>query len=38
MEAIDVLRRALADSERYLGVDHPMSHTIRDNLNAALAT
>jgi hypothetical protein len=38
MEAIAMLRRALADSERYLGVDHPMTQTVRDNLAAATAT
>jgi len=33
-----VLRRTLADSERYLGTDHPMTQTVRDNLEAATRT
>jgi hypothetical protein len=35
MDAIPLLRRALADSERYLGPDHPMTRTVRDNLETA---
>jgi hypothetical protein len=31
-----VLQRALADSEHYLGPDHPMTRTVRDNLAAAV--
>ena len=38
MEVIAVLERALADSERYLGPDHPMTQTIRGNLEAATQT
>jgi len=34
-DAIPLLQRALADSERYLGPDHPMTRTVRDNLEAA---
>jgi hypothetical protein len=33
-----VLERALADSERYLGPDHPMTQTLRGNLEAATQT
>jgi len=33
-----MLRRAVADSERYLGPDHPMTKTVRDNLDAAART
>jgi len=38
MEAVAVLQRALADSEQYLGADHPMTKTVRDNLDAATRT
>ena len=38
MEVVAVLQRALADSERYLGPDHPMTKTLRDNLEAAKRT
>ena len=38
MEVVAVLQRALADSERYLGPDHPMTKTVRDNLEAATRT
>ncbi len=34
MEAIALLRRTLADSERYLGPDHPVTRTVRENLEA----
>ena len=34
-DGVKVLRRALADCERYLGPDHPMTSTVRDNLQAA---
>ena len=34
-DGVKVLRRALADCERYLGADHPMTSTVRDNLQAA---
>ena len=34
-EAIPLLQRTLADSERYLGPDHPMTRTVRENLEAA---
>jgi len=33
-----VLQRALADTERYLGPDHPMTQTVRANLDAATRT
>jgi hypothetical protein len=33
-----VLQRALEDSERYLGPDHPMTKTVRGNLDAAART
>jgi len=29
------LQQTLADSERYLGPDHPLTRTVRDNLAAA---
>ena len=38
MEVVAMLQRALADGERYLGSDHPMTKTLRDNLNAATQT
>jgi hypothetical protein len=38
MEGIAVLRNALADAERYLGPDHPMTQTVRGNLDAATRT
>jgi len=38
MEAVAVLQRTLADSEHYLGLDHPMTKTVRDNLDAATRT
>jgi plasmid stabilization system protein ParE len=38
MEAIALLQRTLADSERHLGPDHPMSRTTRENLEAATRT
>ena len=38
IEAVAVLQRALADSEHYLGLDHPMTKTVRDNLDAATRT
>ena len=34
-EAIAFYRQALADSERYLGPGHPMTRTVRENLDAA---
>ena len=34
-EVIPLLQRTLADSERYLGPDHPLTRTVRDNLEAA---
>jgi hypothetical protein len=34
VEAIALLKRTLADCERYLGHDHPMTKTVRDNLAA----
>ena len=33
-EAIPLLQRTLADSERYLGPDHPVTRTVRENLEA----
>ena len=35
MEAIALLQRTLADAERYLGPDHPITRTVRENLEAA---
>jgi hypothetical protein len=32
---IPLLQRTLADSERYLGPDHPLTAAARDNLQAA---
>jgi hypothetical protein len=32
---ISLLQRTLADSERYLGPDHPLTRAVRDNLEAA---
>jgi len=37
-EVIPLLQRTLADSERYLGPDHPLTRTVRDNLEAARRT
>jgi hypothetical protein len=34
-EVIPLLQRTLADSERYLGPDHPLTAAARDNLEAA---
>ena len=34
-EDMSAVNRALADSERYLGPDHPMTRTVRKNLEAA---
>jgi len=34
-DMITALRRALADAEQYLGPDHPMTSTVRDNLRTA---
>ena len=34
-EVIPLLQRTLADSERYLGADHPLTAAARDNLEAA---
>jgi hypothetical protein len=34
VEVIPLLQRTLADSERYLGPDHPLTKTVRDNLEA----
>ena len=33
--AVKILRRTLADCERHLGPDHPMTSTVRDHLQAA---
>ncbi len=33
-DGVKVLRRALADCERHLGAGHPMTDTVRDNLQA----
>jgi hypothetical protein len=38
MEGVAMLQRALADAERYLGPDHPMTQTVRGNLDAATRT
>jgi hypothetical protein len=32
---VSVLQRALADCERYLGPDHELTQTVRQNLDAA---
>ena len=32
---VSVLQRALADCELYLGPDHQMTQTVRENLDAA---
>ena len=34
-DGVRVLRRALADCERHLGAGHPMTNTVRNNLQAA---
>jgi hypothetical protein len=34
-DAIAVFQRTLADCERVLGPNHPMTHTLRENLEAA---
>ena len=34
-DAVKILRRTLADCERHLGPDHPMTSTVRDHLQAA---
>ena len=34
-EGVKVLRHALTDCERYLGPDHPMTGTVKENLQAA---
>jgi len=34
-DGVKMLRRTLADCERYLGADHPMTKTVRDNLKTA---
>jgi len=34
-QVIPLLQRTLADSERYLGPDHPMTRAVRNNLEAA---
>ena len=34
-DAVAVLQRALSDCERYLGPDHQMTQTVRENLDAA---
>ena len=33
-DVIPLLQRTLADSERYLGPNHPLTKTVRDNLEA----
>jgi hypothetical protein len=37
-DVIVILQRALTDCERYLGSDHPMTQTVRVNLDAAALT
>lgn len=37
-EAIPLLQRTLADSERFLGPDHSLTRTVHDNLEAARRT
>jgi hypothetical protein len=34
-DVVAVLQRALVDCERYLGPDHQMTQTVRENLDAA---
>jgi hypothetical protein len=34
-DVVVTLQRALTDCERYLGSDHPMTQTVRVNLDAA---
>jgi hypothetical protein len=34
VEGIKMLRHALADCERYLGQDDPLTKSVRDNLQA----
>ena len=34
-EAIPLLQQTVADAERYLGPDHPMTRTARENLETA---
>ena len=34
-DVVSVLQRALTDCERYLGPDHQMTQTVRQNLDAA---
>jgi hypothetical protein len=34
-DVVLVLRRALGDCEKYLGPDHQMTQTVRENLDAA---
>jgi hypothetical protein len=34
-DVVAILQRALADCERYLGPDHQMTQTVRENLDAA---
>ena len=34
-DVVAVLQRALTDCERYLGPDHQMTQTVRENLDAA---
>jgi hypothetical protein len=38
MEGVAVLQRALADAELYLGPEHPMTQTVRADLDAATRT
>ena len=37
-DVVVILQRALTDCERYLGPDHPMTRTVRVNLDAATLT
>jgi hypothetical protein len=34
-DVVVVLQRALSDCEKYLGADHQMTQTVRENLDAA---
>ena len=34
-DVVSVLQRALVDCEHYLGPDHQMTQTVRENLDAA---
>ncbi len=37
-DVVSILQRALTDCEHYLGPDHQMTQTVRENLDAATQT